>query len=66
MSFDPWGQRRSAIDWRNLSQTQLLDFSKVSLTSNDIDTAITNRGFTGHEMLDSVGIIHMNGRIYDA
>ncbi len=26
----------------------------------------TNRGFTGHEMLDEVGIIHMNGRIYDA
>ncbi|MCA8838170.1 MAG: FG-GAP-like repeat-containing protein, partial [Proteobacteria bacterium] len=66
MSFDPWGQRRSAIDWRSLPLTQLFDFSKVSLTSNDIDTAITNRGFTGHEMLDSVGIIHMNGRIYDA
>ena len=25
----------------------------------------TTRGFTGHEMLDAVGIIHMNGRIYD-
>ncbi len=25
----------------------------------------TNRGFTGHEHLDQVGIIHMNGRIYD-
>ena len=28
--------------------------------------SITSRGFTGHEMLDEVGIIHMNGRIYDA
>ncbi len=26
----------------------------------------TTKGFTGHEMLDEVGIIHMNGRIYDA
>jgi len=26
----------------------------------------TDRGFTGHEMLNSVDIIHMNGRIYDA
>jgi len=25
----------------------------------------TNRGYTGHEMLDDFGIIHMNGRIYD-
>ena len=28
--------------------------------------SLTSRGFTGHEMLDEVGIIHMNGRIYDA
>ncbi|MGV6825357.1 MAG: RHS repeat-associated core domain-containing protein, partial [bacterium] len=28
-------------------------------------TAIENRGFTGHEHLEQVGIIHMNGRIYD-
>lgn len=25
----------------------------------------TNRGFTGHEMLDGLDVIHMNGRIYD-
>jgi RHS repeat-associated protein len=28
-------------------------------------SALTNRGFTGHEHVDEVGIIHMNGRIYD-
>ncbi|MBI5919219.1 MAG: hypothetical protein HY849_07600 [Nitrosomonadales bacterium] len=22
-------------------------------------------GYTGHEMLDDVGLIHMNGRLYD-
>ena len=26
---------------------------------------LTNRGFTGHEHVDALGIIHMNGRIYD-
>jgi RHS repeat-associated protein len=25
----------------------------------------TNRGFTGHEELDAVGLVHMNGRVYD-
>ncbi|MEM9101596.1 MAG: RHS repeat-associated core domain-containing protein [Pseudomonadota bacterium] len=28
--------------------------------------AATERGFTGHEMLASVGLIHMNGRVFDA
>ena len=26
----------------------------------------TNRGYTGHEMLDGLDIVHMNGRIYDS
>jgi RHS repeat-associated protein len=25
----------------------------------------TRRGFTGHTMLDNIGLIHMNGRVYD-
>jgi hypothetical protein len=29
------------------------------------DTAITTRGFTGHEEIDPMGLIHMNGRVYD-
>jgi RHS repeat-associated protein len=28
-------------------------------------SAITRRGYTGHEMLDAFSIVHMNGRIYD-
>ncbi len=28
-------------------------------------TALTTRGFTGHEELDEVGLVHMNGRVYD-
>jgi RHS repeat-associated protein len=30
-----------------------------------IEPLTTNRGFTGHEMLDTIGLIHMNGRVYD-
>lgn len=51
MSYDPHGKRR-ADDW----QPDLLG----SIRKFD-----TPRGFTGHEMLDNVGIIHMNGRVYD-
>ena len=28
-------------------------------------TSQSNRGFTGHEELDSVALVHMNGRVYD-
>ena len=56
LSYDPWGQRRNAADWQALSSLSLTSF----------DTSMTRRGFTGHEMVDTVGIIHMNGRIYDA
>ena len=55
MSFDPWGQRRNAVNWQALSSGDLATF----------DHTITMHGFTGHEMLDEVGIVHMNGRIYD-
>lgn len=56
LSFDAWGQRRASQDWSSLSLLDQLTF----------DTSITTKGFTGHEMLDEVGLIHMNGRIYDA
>jgi RHS repeat-associated protein len=38
-----------------------------AVTSWGSCSAQTNeeRGFTGHEMLDEVGLIHMNGRLYD-
>jgi len=28
-------------------------------------STVLPRGFTDHEHLDSVGLIHMNGRVYD-
>ncbi|MGG7607027.1 NBR1-Ig-like domain-containing protein [Massilia sp. BKSP1R2A-1] len=27
---------------------------------------IDNKGYTGHEMLDQLGLVHMNGRVYDS
>ncbi|OUS29383.1 hypothetical protein A9Q99_09800 [Gammaproteobacteria bacterium 45_16_T64] len=56
LAYDPWGKRRNAINWQAIDDNII-----VGLT----DQLITNRGFTGHEMLDSVGLIHMNGRVYD-
>lgn len=57
MSFNPWGERRQlegALE--PLTALELFNF----------DDKITSRGYTGHEMLDELGLIHMNGRIYDA
>lgn len=56
LSYDPWGQRRDTDSLASLNGQALASF----------DSSITTRGFTGHEMVDGVGIIHMNGRIYDA
>ncbi|MBN1009188.1 RHS repeat domain-containing protein [Amphritea pacifica] len=53
MSFDPFGGRRQN-NWREAT-------AGVNLIP-----VLTNRGFTGHEHLDDVGLIHMNGRVYDA
>ena len=55
LSYDPWGKRRGG-DWRlDEPGTQPL----VLLTK------FTNRGFTGHEHVDELNLIHMNGRVYD-
>lgn len=55
MSFDAWGQRRHGNNWVPMTPTELSTYNYT----------LTTRGFTGHEMLDEVGLIHMNGRIYD-
>ncbi len=57
MSFNPWGERRQ-------QDNSLTPYTAAQLVS--FSTDITNRGYTGHEMLDELGLIHMNGRIYDA
>ena len=63
MAFDPWGQRRNGNDWNTVWQQWTMGMTPVWAQSA-ID--ITPRGYTGHEHVDEMGIIHMNGRIYDA
>ena len=52
-SFGTFGTRRGS----NWSAATAPDWLGVANT--------TRQGFTGHEMLDNVGLVHMNGRVYD-
>ena len=36
-----------------------------ALSTGLILPTFTNRGYTGHEHIDEMGLIHMNGRVYD-
>jgi RHS repeat-associated protein len=49
-SYDPWGRRRSLANW-----------SDYTVTSETLFT----QGNKGHEHLNKVGLINMNGRLYD-
>ncbi|CAH1520231.1 Type IV secretion protein Rhs [Vibrio owensii] len=51
-SYSTWGQQR-AVAWQTGSAEEV------------IQAAITNRGYTGHEEIPEVNLIHMNGRVYD-
>jgi RHS repeat-associated protein len=50
LSYDAWGRRRLP-DGRD--------------TAYVISPESTHHGFTGHEHLDRLGLVHMNGRIYE-
>ena len=50
LAFDAWGLRRNAQTWG---------------PATAVPTPTLDRGFTGHEHLDEVSLIHMNGRVYD-
>jgi RHS repeat-associated protein len=52
-SYDAWGKRR------NINGTDYTANGGHLLGATD-------RGYTGHEHLDHLGLVHMNGRIYDA
>ncbi len=54
-SFSPFGLRRQS-NWAAGIPTY---WDQVAITEN------TRHGFTGHDQLDNVGLIHMNGRVYD-
>ncbi|MEZ9526804.1 RHS repeat-associated core domain-containing protein [Enterovibrio norvegicus] len=51
-SYNVWGKQRKVI-WQDDSPTHVEQ------------AVITNRGYTGHEEIEEVGLIHMNGRVYD-
>jgi RHS repeat-associated protein len=54
LSYDTWGLRRN------------LDGSDDGgALPNQIKGSVDNRGYTGHEHLDDVKLVHMNGRVYD-
>ena len=57
LSFNAHGQRRSTAQggWTLLDALQAANFN----------TSTTRQGYTGHEQLDSVGLIHMGARLYD-
>ena len=50
LDYDAWGKRRNP--------------SGIG-TPDSLDGQIDDKGFTGHEMLDNVDLVHMNGRVYD-
>lgn len=50
MAYEPFGKRRNSNGTTDAAGTL---------------TTATDRGYTGHEMMDDVGLINMNGRVYD-
>jgi RHS repeat-associated protein len=54
-SEDAWGQRRNPLTWSGVP----------TATDDGGADSLTPRGFTGHEMLDDLGLVNMNGRIYN-
>src|SRR5690606_6813222 len=53
-SFTAWGARRSS-SWSGSPSSG--EWQAIANTSR--------RGYTGHEQLDNVMLVHMNGRVYD-
>ena len=56
-SYDPFGKRRTVSGNYDANGTLVYDWNNTR--------SGTDRGYTGHEHLDDVGVIHMNGRIFD-
>ncbi|MDQ1813289.1 polymorphic toxin-type HINT domain-containing protein [Massilia sp. CCM 9210] len=66
LAYDAWGKRRSLTGGtvgQTITGCGALPAGNV--TPDCIDGKVDNRGFTGHEMLDQLDLVHMNGRVYD-
>lgn len=57
-AYDPFGKRRDANGSYDAASALEVDYDPAKASGTD-------RGFTQHEHLDDVGIVHMNGRLYD-
>jgi RHS repeat-associated protein len=57
-AYDPFGKRRETNGRYDENGNPVIDWT------GDTDHG-TDRGFTGHEHLDDIGLIHMNGRLFD-
>lgn len=51
-SYDTWGKQRK-VAWSDQGPLDV------------VQSAITNRAYTGHEEITEIGLVHMNGRVYD-
>ena len=58
-AYDPFGKRRFTNGTYDSFGTLIIDWTTNTNSGTD-------RGFTGHEQLDDIGIVHMNGRLFDA
>jgi RHS repeat-associated protein len=57
-AYDPFGKRRQTNGVYDAAGVLVIDWVDGSNRGTD-------RGFTGHEHLDDIGIVHMNGRLFD-
>jgi RHS repeat-associated protein len=57
-AYDPYGKRRQTNGGSDPANYLQADWNGA--TNNG-----TDRGFTGHDHLDDIGIVHMNGRLFD-
>ncbi|WP_431287707.1 RHS repeat domain-containing protein [Roseateles chitinivorans] len=57
-AYDPFGQRRPTDGNVDAAGALMIDWRP------DVNTG-TSRGYTGHEHRDDIGLINMNGRIFD-
>lgn len=51
LAYDPWGKRRNVDGLADPNDT--------------LTASTTKRGYTMHEHMDEMGVINMNGRVYD-
>ncbi len=58
-SYDPFGKRRNLNSSYDAAGALVIDWD-----ANPANVGV-DRGLTGHEHLDDLGLVHMNGRVFD-